>query len=782
MLKNLRKFLGVVLVATALPAVAATTPLEFFEDFDGVSEGLPEGWISGGSSPFVITPAYMTGLPAVSGDNILFSVDDSNIRDAIVYTPMLKLAGGKECKVTFSFIAPGGTPAMTKKVGLHVKAGTSQTAEAQTISVGEVERKAYAEWTEFTFTFRPETDGEYCVSFQLHQGESTLNMMGSAAIENVEILGESPAEDEPIVPDDPIVLEPDPENEADAVELPYMEDFEGDNYDGTTYVPVKWLSTGTIPITTAGHPQLKALSGDYYLITTPSNEVRDERLYTPFFVLTAGTEYTVSYYLYHPGQIYEGETRTTTVEFTVGTQQEKDFHKSLDKYEGYNTEWELCEVKFIPEVSGAYCFSFALSSEAAYAGYVCIEDFKITAPGLTPSPKAKFGVSHNYDLMTSYLAAFPEQPVQLCNLSLYGESYEWSVDDESAVISDPTAKEPTITFSASGEYKVTLKVTNERSSRSTTKTLTVQYFANEEPETALALQTNAPDDAMIIRGMVPTFNGTENDFITGPNCYYYTYAERMSLPTSVKFYVDKVMCWYTAIRYKYINNSREDQFNQPFSVIFYGETDGKPDESKVFGSYTTTMVDVFGQTDFSGSSYGQAFDIEFPEPIEVEGPCYVTFVVDRGFDMDVTDAQIGASCMGLVGLRHSSEVTTLYAKPYAVPENSGAKVDEWCKVDRLDPTLKGVGLATVLWGKCYSTSGSIAIGADGTIVFDVRIEGDNIVVSGTHEGENVCLYNVNGALVAEVAGGEGSTVIDAAAVPSGFYIVKAEAGSKKIVK
>lgn len=780
-LKLMKNFLRPVSSAVCMALVAGVlnaAPLEFFEDFDStISYGtsVPEGWVTEGTNPFKVYPAEWTGYPAESGDNILFTGTCSTVRNEIVYTPMLKLAGGKECTVSFSFIAPGGNPSTVKNLGLLVKAGTAQNSEAQTIDVGEVECKAYASWTDFSFSFTPEADGEYCVSFWLHQ-ETSLNMLGDAGIENVEILGESPSE----APD--IILEPDPENEADAVELPYIEDFEGDNYDGTSYLPVHWASTGTQPFVTAGISGVPATSGDYYAVTQYSSEVRDERLYTPFFVLTAGTEYTVSYQLYLPGQEWgsDGITRMTDVDITVGCQQDADFHKSLDKITGYaNTAFEKREVKFTPEVSGAYCFSFALSSETPYAGNVAIDDFSITAPGLTPSPKAKFAVNHNYDVMTSNLAVFPGQPVELCNLSEYGETYEWSVDSDNAEFSSTTAENPTITFSAEGEYKVTLKVTNPRTTRSTTKTLNVTYF--DQSGATPALQNNAPDDEMITRGMVPTFGDTDYDFVTGPNMYYRRYAERFALPADKELTLTTLNLCMTNIHYKTINNTRDPQFAVPFTLAFYGETDGKLDESKEFGRYTSTMAEVFGTTGV-GAGYGEPLSLSFAdEPIVLKGTCYVTFTIGDSFDMVVDDPNVGCSYMGLAAVKHTSKATTLYAYPTALPEVSRATLNDWNRVDLIDPALKGFGLWVTLWTKTNDVD-AIALASDGSVAFAVLLQGSNLIVSGTAAGEAVKIYGVNGALAAEAVGCDGSTTVNVAALPSGVYIVKTAAGVRKFVK
>ena len=47
------------------------------------------------------------------------------------------------------------------------------------------------------------------------------------------------------------------------------------------------------------------------------DQPRDERAYTPFFNLTAGVEYTISFYTNFDGYIIDGNPRGMTLDFTV---------------------------------------------------------------------------------------------------------------------------------------------------------------------------------------------------------------------------------------------------------------------------------------------------------------------------------------------------------------------------------------------------------------------------------------------------------------------------------
>lgn len=778
-MKQLFTMLFLFLSAGCHSFAQVTTSFELFEDFDDPTHyeaggNLPDGWVSDGTSPFVRGEGSYFGLSPKSGSYVL-ATPGSTISsiETVVYTPIVKMAGGRPCTITFYIYAPGGSPSTVRNYGVTVKAGVGQETETQTYEVSSLEKMAYTEWTEITGTFIPETDGEYCFSITL---ASTMPSCGIAAIDDVMIKGEKIGDSNPASG-----LEPDPENEVDAIEIPYMESFdnENENYDGSTSVPAHWFSTGTTPFVTANTEELPANTGTYYLITPDSKELRDERLYTPFFVLNEGTEYVMSMYVHmNPGTL----GGNTTLDITVGTQQESDFHVSMLTLENYsNSGWERKEIRFTPAKTGAYCFSFAISSEASYAGYVAFDDFMITAEGLVSKPQAAFGYNLLQNIQTGELIVYKGQTVKMVNLSQDATSYEWSIiDNDDAIISDATAAEPEITFLSSGKYTVKLTAVNSAGERSTFKEMKIEYIDSDKDNYGITV--SADDDRIYSRGLLPAFDTGETDFITGPNHYYRKIAERLCFPDETEVTLYTLNLVKTNIHYKVINNSQDSQFDTTFDLMVLGETDGKPDETKVLGHYSATMREVFGTTGI-GTGFGEFMSIVFDDPITVKGNCYIMFAYDDKFDIEIEDPNAGCSYVGMQAFKHSSGVTTLWAKPYAVPGTSDADTDEWCTVDRILPSLKGFGLWMTVWVTSkmgYDTG--IDVSTSGDRLLDVRSINGGFIISGTEPGEKISVYRADGSIVASSVADGKNTFVPSNSAASGIYIIKTDAGVKKIIR
>lgn len=781
MKKALRVFLIMYGFFAGLSVFAQTSvPFEFYEDFDDPThyeEGgsLPDGWAASGSV-FALVRATGSdyGVMPKSGSYVLATIGSTSSGiDEVIYTPMMKMAEGEPCSIKFYIYAPGGTPSSVRSYAVSVKAGSGQSMEAQVYDVANKDRQAYTEWTEVIGTFTPEADGEYCFSIQF---SSMIASCGVLAIDDVLINGKAPADVTPI-PE----LEPDPENEGEALMPPYSESFdnENENYDGTTNVPALWLTTGTKPFMTANMTELPAKTGTYYIITPDAIELRDERLYTPFFMLEEGREYVMSVYVHMDEGLAGGNT---TLDITVGTQQESDFHVSLLTLENYcNEGWERKEVRFTPKVAGAYCFSFAISSTTSYAGYVAFDDFMITSEGLISKPRAAFGCSHLYDITTSDMLVYAGQSVKMVNLSSDASEYEWSViDNDNVKISDVMAEEPEIEFLESGKYTVKLIARNSVGEHSTFREFNVEYVKRDKDN--YGITTAAGDDTYYSRALLPAFDTSETDFITGPNHYYRKIAERFCFPEGVEVSFNSLNLVKTNIHYKAKDNSREEQFNVKFDVVIYGETDGKLDETKVYGRYSSTLAETFGTTGI-GAGYGDFMSISFETPVTVKGICYLAFIYGDDVDLEIDDPNVGCTYVGLSAVKHSSGVTTLMVKPHALPETSSAALDEWCYVDQIEPELMGFGLWMTVWIDSKTDPVvSVALNSFGETVFDIRSVDGGFIVSGTEAGETVYVYGASGAVVSSaVAHGE-STFVPVGDIAGGLYVIKANAGVKKVIR
>ena len=131
----------------------AGTPesFELFEDFDNsshftASKTVPDGWLSLGTLPFKRQRTSDYGVAALSGDYAIVA-DNSTAytRDDVVFTPVVKLAGGKPCTITFSVWGKAAQYPEVKNLGLNVRAGHAQSLEAHDIEVGNVPAAAYGE-------------------------------------------------------------------------------------------------------------------------------------------------------------------------------------------------------------------------------------------------------------------------------------------------------------------------------------------------------------------------------------------------------------------------------------------------------------------------------------------------------------------------------------------------------------------------------------------------------------------------------------------------------------
>ena len=76
----------------------------------------------------------------------------------------------------------------------------------------------------------------------------------------------------------------------------------------------------------------------------------DDKAYTPFFNLDAGTEYTVSYYVYMQGNDYneDGILYLPTMRFTVGTEHDSEFHNTISKFSDRTNGWVKARTQSSP--------------------------------------------------------------------------------------------------------------------------------------------------------------------------------------------------------------------------------------------------------------------------------------------------------------------------------------------------------------------------------------------------------------------------------------------------
>ena len=755
---------------------------EIVENFDDATHfvgesTIPEGWVSEGTIAFRRMRGSENGTSAYSGSYIFGTISNtaSSSRDEKVFTPMMHLAGGRTCSISFYLYAPGGTPSFARNNKIVVNANTAQRDDATLLCCGETEKKAFEEWTPCTFTFTPEEDGDYCFELEL---QTTLASCGPIALDDFCISGTEAGSGTTTDPETP-ELEPDADNESEAMMPPYLESFdnENDNYFGDSYVPQHWFSTGSVPFVTANVTSLPAHTGTYYAIAAgDGNTSRDERLYTPFFMLEADKEYVLSAYVH----IEKGLTDVTAaLGITVGTQQESDFHITLLRVDKPTEEaWEPVSVRFTPRKSGAYCFSFAVECEDPMSGFIAIDDVLITAEGLVLKPKADFRISHIYDFSNGQMLVFPSQAIPLHNFSEYATEYEWTATGGTCTFSDPTAKEPTISFAQTGIYTIMLRARNSAGERTATQEVVVDYVDYDKG--SFGISASAPDDVYYNRENLPAFTTDENDYITGPNHYYRRMAERLALGEGMTAEITMLNVILTHLNFKVKDNSREEQLAAKFSIVVYGERDGKLDESVVFGRFDSTLSEVFG-TSGIGIGYGEPRNIVLPEPIIVNGPCYIAFEYGDDIDISIQDPNAGRTYAGFQAVKHASKCTTLMVCPTALPEAYEAETGEWTTVDRLNPELQGFGMWMLVWVNTGSIVG-IALDTDGHMPLAARPTADGMDVSGTEEGDVVRIFSADGRLLAATIATGRTSHICLPQPLGGYLVVSTPKGAVKVLR
>lgn len=775
---------------------AQAAPFEAEENFDDAthfSQGgkLPDGWTQSAPADFQRNLGSYFGFGAHSGDYLIGMANGQP--SGVIYTNPISLLGGKEAGMEFRLLMPGGMPASIRNLGLKVYVGTSADI-AQMTELAARSAQANSSWAKMAVEFTPEADADYYFAIEITPGQLTGNC-GAALFDSFYFYGEQKEEENPDPgpgedPDpNPGVasnyegmdqLDPNEENEAYCMELPYFENFSDPaHYDGKN-LPAGWHSTGTRVWRTAAQNDLPAASGDYYMIIPENNMERDERAYTPFFYLKEGVVYTLSFASHQESTLYDSENgirRITYVNVLVGTEQDAEFMPvTMEKISEDNPtgRWTYHDITFSPIKSGAYCFCFELEG-LPFSGIAAIDDLKITSPEDLARPEAGFAVKGIHNLYNSCVLSMGEEPIRLINTSNYADRVEW--ETFGAEYTQLPNGDIDIFLPEDGEHAVRLKAINTKGERTSSKIFNVQHIG--ESQEFMALTGYEPNATMLGRNQQFVFaTDPDWDFVSGFNHYYYVMAEYFQLPANSEFKINKISTWMDWLNYS--ESFYGNQTVLPVNVkLVAADYNGRPDESRVFGSLTGTMASIFGG---AGTNETNGRDITFPEPVTVNGPFFVIIEFSPALCIDSPDPNVIRSYIAFTMARHPHRQSTMYVKPYNVPEGSAAQIGKWNALSELDPGLKGLGLAFQLWASYEPKAGSVAINGAGEITFGATYDGAQICVSGTHKGEWIAIYTLDGKCVATQQADETLTTIPAASIPSGIYLVKGNNGCAKLLK
>lgn len=564
-------------------------------------------------------------------------------------------------------------------------------------------------------------------------------------------------------------LEPDSDNLSLCQGLPLFENFSNpDHYDGNSSLPIGWASTGSAVWRTAAMGSLPAASGDYYMIIPESNMPRDERAYTPFFLLEKGVTYTITFMTHQEGTTINGVSNTNTINLRVGTQQDSEFTPvsiaSISK-NNKSTEWDEHAYTFSPAETGAYCFCFELRG-VAYSGFAAVDKLRITSPTHPENVEPLFHPLGIFSLDSSAIISMGNAPVRMAQYVNNGAPVAWMSEGLFTEMLDNG--DGNVYFDNSGVYDVTLQAANVSSEKQLTKAVKVDHY--NDPGDGLYFASYDPATAKLLgRGDIPAFSSDPNglDYITGPNHYYSTFAEYIPVPEAAQLTISSIGFRLTNLRYTPTNDYSD--MKETVRLKFYGTDEyGRPDDSNVIASFNYTMEKFFGTS--LGSLNGDEKNIKLPRPVNVTGPFFIALEYSESILIDPVDPNIGRSYASISVAKHVHNRTTLFCKPYKVPPFTNVELDEWCPVSDLNPALAGSSAA-------FNLHASYVPGHLGVCMPEVesssvcRVSGRHIIIDTPAEAE-VSVYSLDGIKAAGTHAAAGRSVIDASSLSTGIYIVR----------
>lgn len=787
MIKPLLRSISVAAFALVLSPLHAES-FDVEENFDEPShfenEGdyLPKGWSQPETANrwdphFYVTDGWDFGYAAESGSKILGGTGLGN-GVTHLFTPAFEC--GKGTKFTMEFSYMYNCSDAIRRVGYKVYCGREADISKMTL-VGTQAAENVTVWSSRSYSYDIPEDGEYFFAIELFRNPDMSGTYGSPLFDTFFFTGETP---KVITPSDVV---PNPDNASACEELPWIENFsDATHYDGEGYLPKGWLTVGTSIWRTANITDIPAVSGEYYMISPESDKVRDERAYTPFFNLTAGVTYTISFHTHFDGYLIGDTPHTCTLNFTLGTEQDADFQPltllSLSRTLDTDPQWVKEEITFTPVNSGPYCFAFQLAGPEK-SGFICIDDFRITSPVDTPRPQPKASPKGFFNFIDSNLFAFKGNAVRILNRSEYAETTSWDVDGaEVTVLENGDAD---VVFPASGEYSVRLTATNERGSRTSNLALNVTLL-DELTENLPLLNFNPGEVKYYDRGAVPCFDTDPDglDFVSGFNHYYRRYAERYDLPSDWHFTPRVLSLWMTNFRLRPVEAiSPVDQASEPFYLTVYGaDEDGNLDEDKVIYRHESTVAEFFGTTGIGGIA-GEGITHKFDKTVSLDGTVYIAFEFSDGMIVDVTDPNIGRSFFSLGMLRHGNGVPTFYVQPFDKPEESPVATDgSWCSIYDFEPKAGALGLNCQLWVDMAPETIQGGIGSVDDDSISLRYFNNSLIVSGVTPGTEIRVCDAMGRLRMHTAVTSANAVVDCSALGNGVFVVSVGSKSVKFVK
>ena len=558
--------------------------------------------------------------------------------------------------------------------------------------------------------------------------------------------------------------------------LPYSNNF--DSYEIHT-VPEGWVCTdekNAFAVTTFNG--WKEIYSEPNCLGAYSSATEDNWAYSIGFQMKAGKVYHASFQLLAPG-LSESDNKSESVRFTVGKGQSKEAEciilKDLKniKYK----EWKKVEADFTPQTDGVYYFGFGFTATAANG--VGIDDFEVY-DNENPFPvEAKFAAygglwsnSANH-LKDEMRYVYPNQSITFINQSKYATAYQWDTFGDPATTNE---ENPEVTYSESGDYRPLLNATNAKYTDSFSDVVNVTVLGKEEITDIVCNTSNKYDIATYPEKDVP---GT-NDYVSGINRYYTTFAEKFELPAEAEASISGV--YFRLYLYKAASTNK----GKPVKVRLYADKWGAPDPENVFGEYVTTMSNAFGTASIDYEDVARK--IKFDKPIKVKGSFYLSVELDESIVPDATTKLALA-----YDIFRADKIASAYVRAHVSGAAELNLNGGWyCVTDLPRPfnELDKTGFSFYLSPEItfHKTTGtSVNEVKDNKVnVYPAVFESGFTITTKDNAAKLVRVFNANGQVVFEKTTHETSIDVTASDWTAGIYLVKVEGNSTnssmKIIK
>ncbi|MCS2956445.1 T9SS type A sorting domain-containing protein [Bacteroides salyersiae] len=509
-----------------------------------------------------------------------------------------------------------------------------------------------------------------------------------------------------------------------------------------------------------------------------SSATEDNWAYSIGFQMKAGKVYHASFQLLAPG-LSESDNKSESVRFTVGKGQSKEAEciilKDLKniKYK----EWKKVEADFTPQTDGVYYFGFGFTATAANG--VGIDDFEVY-DNENPFPvEAKFAAygglwsnSANH-LKDEMRYVYPNQSITFINQSKYATAYQWDTFGDPATTNE---ENPEVTYSESGDYRPLLNATNAKYTDSFSDVVNVTVLGKEEITDIVCNTSNKYDIATYPEKDVP---GT-NDYVSGINRYYTTFAEKFELPAEAEASISGV--YFRLYLYKAASTNK----GKPVKVRLYADKWGAPDPENVFGEYVTTMSNAFGTASIDYEDVARK--IKFDKPIKVKGSFYLSVELDESIVPDATTKLALA-----YDIFRADKIASAYVRVHVSGAAELNLNGGWyCVTDLPRPfnELDKTGFSFYLSPEItfHKTTGtSVNEVKDNKVnVYPAVFESGFTITTKDNAAKLVRVFNANGQVVFEKTTHETSIDVTASDWTAGIYLVKVEGNSTnssmKIIK